>query len=273
MPDSAYKIGSLEKALRLLEAIAERPGSSLAELSRVLQAPRAGVFRHLKALESLGYVETRKGTKKYVLGPRLIYLGAAARNHMHLPEIAHPQMVVLRDEFNETVNLGVLAHSDVIHIDVVSSTHPVKMAVQVGERTYCHCSALGKVLLAWNEPDVVSRVIRERGLPPLTDRTIHTQLDLDTALADIRSHGFAVDDEESALGLRCVAAPVRDGSGCVVAALSLSSPADRLSLQDALRLAPRMIESANTTSRRLGWFGDSSIESGSASDAILHSGR
>jgi len=273
MPESVYKIGSLEKALRLLEAIAERPASSLAELSRALEAPRAGVFRHLKALESLGYVETRKGTKQYVLGPRLIYLGVAARNHMRLPEIAHPQMVALRDEFNETVNLGVLAHADVIHIDVVSSTHPVKMAVQVGELTYCHCSALGKVLLAWSEPDVVARVIRERGLKSLTDRTIHGSADLDAALAKIRSQGFALDDEESAPGLRCVAAPIRDGSGCVAAALSLSSPADRLSLHDALRLAPRMIESANAVSRRLGWFGDSSIESRSASDAVIHSGR
>jgi IclR family acetate operon transcriptional repressor len=273
VPDSVYKIGSLEKALRLLEAIAERPGSSLAELSRALEAPRAGVFRHLKALESLGYVETTKGTKQYVLGPRLIYLGVAARNHMRLPEIAHPQMVALRDEFNETVNLGVLAHADVIHIDVVSSTHPVKMAVQVGELTYCHCSALGKILLAWSEPEVISRVIRERGLRALTDRTISSPADFDTALAGVRSCGFALDDEESAIGLRCVAAPVRDGSGCVAAALSLSSPADRLSLEDALRLAPRMIESADAISRRLGWFGDAAIESGSTSDAIIGSGR
>ena len=255
--DGVYQIGSLEKALRILEEIAESPGRSLAELSRSLGAPRAGVFRHLKALEALGYVVTSPDSKRYVLGPRLIYLGIAARGQMRLVDIARPVMVALRDEFNETVNMGVLARGEVIHVEVVPSTHPVKMAVQVGEWTYCHCSALGKVLLAWSEPGVIAEAIRERGLPPLTERTVRTAPELDNALATVRDAGFAIDDEESALGLRCVAAGVRDGTGSLVAAISLSSPADRLALDDALRLAPRMISSAAAISRRLGWFGES----------------
>jgi DNA-binding IclR family transcriptional regulator len=257
MSDGLYKIGSLEKALRLLEEIAESPGRNLAEISRSLDAPRAGVFRHLKALEALGYVATSNETKRYVLGPRLIYLGIAARNQMRLADIAHPVMVALRDEFNETVNLGVLARGEVIHVEVVPSTHPVKMAVQVGEWTYCHCSGLGKVLLAWSEPDVISEAIRERGLPPLTDRTVRTTSELEAALKAVRSAGFAIDDEESAVGLRCVAAAIRDATGKVAAAISLSSPADRLARDDALRLAPRIISSAAAISRRLGWFGES----------------
>jgi DNA-binding IclR family transcriptional regulator len=257
MSDGLYKIGSLEKALRILEEIAESPGRNLAEISRSLDAPRAGVFRHLKALEALGYVATANDSKRYVLGPRLIYLGVAARSQMKLADIARPVMVALRDEFNETVNLGVLARGEVIHVEVVPSTHPVKMAVQVGEWTYCHCSGLGKVLLAWSEPDVISEAIRERGLPALTDRTIRTASELAAALKAVRSAGFAIDDEESAIGLRCVAAGVRDATGKVVAAISLSSPADRLARDDALRLAPRIIGSAAAISRRLGWFGES----------------
>jgi IclR family acetate operon transcriptional repressor len=256
MPDGVYKIGSLEKALGILEEIAQSPARTLAEISRSLGSPRAGVFRHLKALEALGYVETAADTKRYVLGPRLIYLGVAARSQMRLADIARPVMIALRDEFNETVNLGVLARGEIIHVEVVSSTHPVKMAVQVGERTYCHCSALGKVLLAWSEPDVVANAIRDRGLPVLTERTIATPAGLDCALAAIRQAGYAVDDEESAIGLRCVAVAIRDGTGKVVAALSLSSPAERLSGDDALRVSPRVQESAGAISRRLGWFGD-----------------
>jgi DNA-binding IclR family transcriptional regulator len=256
MSDGLYKIGSLEKAMRILEAIAESPGRNLAEISRSLDAPRAGVFRHLKALEALGYVATATDSKRYVLGPRLIYLGVAARGQMRLADIAGPVMVALRDEFNETVNLGVLARGEVIHVEVVPSAHPVKMAVQVGEWTYCHCSGLGKVLLAWSEPDAVSEAIRERGLPALTDRTVRTASELTAALQAVRSAGFAMDDEESAVGLRCVAAAVRDATGKVVAAISLSSPADRLSRDDALRLAPRIIGSAAAISRRLGWFGE-----------------
>ncbi len=272
MPDGVYKIGSLQKALRILEGIAESPGCTLAELSRSLDAPRAGVFRHLKALEALGYVETVKDSKRYVLGPRLIYLGVAARGQMRLPEIARGEMVALRDEFNETVNLGVLARGEVIHVEVVSSTHPVKMAVEVGERTYCHCSGLGKTLLAWSEPEVVAEAIRERGLPALTEHTIRTASQLDAALAAIRSEGFAMDDEESALGLRCVAAPVRDGTGKVVGAISLSSPADRLSKDHARRLGPRMIDAAGAISRRLGWFGETAEPAQTARD-LTRAGR
>jgi len=257
MSDGLYKIGSLEKALRLLEEIAESPGRNLAEISRSLDAPRAGVFRHLKALQALGYVATSNDSRRYVLGPRLIYLGIAARSQMRLADIAHPVMVALRDEFNETVNLGVLARGEVIHVEVVPSTHPVKMAVTVGEWTYCHCSGLGKVLLAWSEPDVIAEAVRERGLPALTDRTIRTTAELAAALEVVRSAGFAVDDEESAIGLRCVAAAIKDATGKVVAGISLSSPADRLARDDAVGLAPRIISAAGAISRRLGWFGES----------------
>jgi DNA-binding IclR family transcriptional regulator len=259
MPDSTYRIGSLEKALLLLETIADHPDASLAELSRILDSPRAGVFRHLKALEAMGYVRTREGTKRYILGPRLIYLGTAAHDQMRLPEIARPLMVSLRDAFNETTNLGVLAHREVIHVEVVSSTHPVKMAVQVGERTYCHCSGLGKVILAWSEPEIVDEIVRERGLPALTEHTISSPEELRTSLHRIRMQGFAMDDEESALGLRCIAAPIRDETGHVFAALSLSSPAERLSYEDAIKLAPRVIEASDAISRRLGWFSEAAM--------------
>jgi IclR family transcriptional regulator, KDG regulon repressor len=151
LTDNPYRVGALEKALLLLETLAEYPDSSLADLSRYLKAPRAGVFRHLKALESAGYVCQREGTKRYVLGPRLIYLGVAARDQMRLPEIARPLMLALRDKFNETTHLGVLSHGEVVHVEVVSSTHPVKMAAEVGEHTLSHCSALGKALLAWSD--------------------------------------------------------------------------------------------------------------------------
>ena len=201
MSESLYRVGVLEKALLLLETLAEYPDSSLADLSRYLQAPRARVFRHLKALEAAGYVNQREGTKRYVLGPRLIYLGVAARDQVRLSEIARHPMVALRDRFNETIHLGVLSHGEVVHVEVASSTHPVKMAAEVGEYTCSHCSALGKVLLAWSDPGVVEVVIKEHGLPAFSPRTITTPEGLRAELAQIRERGFAVDDEESALGL------------------------------------------------------------------------
>ena len=252
MPATPYRIGSLEKALLLLEKLANHPDSTLADLSRELDSPRAGVFRYLKALESAGYVRQTAGTKRYALGPRLLYLGNAARHQMKLPEIARPLMLSLRERYNETIHIGVLAHGQTIHVEVVSSTHPVKMAAEVGEPAFSHVSALGKALLAWSEPGVVEDAIREWGLPALTPKTIVTRERFAEDLAAIRSRGYSLDDEESALGLRCVAAPIRDSAEQVVAALSLSSPANRLSLQDALALTPSVVATADAISQKLG---------------------
>jgi len=251
--NSPYRIGSLENALLLLETLSECPDSSLADLSRRLDAPRARVFRHLRALEAGGYVRQKEGTKRYVLGPRLIHLGEAARDQTRLPEIARAFMVSLRDRLNETTHLGVLSRREVVHVEVVPSTHYVKMAVEVGERTYGHCSALGKVLLAWSEPQVVDDFVEQRGLPGFTDRTITSGEQLYAELAQIRASGYGLDDEESVIGLRCVAAPVRDDSNRVVSALSVSSPSERLTREAAVELAPMVIETAEAISRQLGW--------------------
>ena len=126
------------------------------------------------------------------------------------------------------------------------------MAAEVGDRTWAHVSGLGKVLLAWGNDDAIELVLRERGLPALTDRTIVDRATLDVELERIRSRGYAIDDEESAYGLRCVAAPVRDGRGAVVGALSLSSPAERLSLKAAeqAQQASSALEKAHSATTR-----------------------
>jgi DNA-binding IclR family transcriptional regulator len=253
-----YRIGSLERALLVLDTLAELPDASVAELAQLLGVAKGSLFRHLKVLEANDYVQQSPETKRYSLGPRLLYLGHAARAQSRLPEVAVPLMTALRDRFNETVHVGVLSRGEVVHVEVVPSTHPVKMAAEVGDRTWAHVSGLGKVLLAWGDDDAIESVLRERGLPALTERTIVDRATLDVELERVRSRGYAIDDEESAYGLRCVAAPVRDGRAVVVGALSLSSPAERLSLEAAEQAAAVVIATADAISRRLGWGGGSS---------------
>jgi len=253
---SPYRIGSLERALLVVDTLAEVPDTSVAELAQLLGVAKGSLFRHLKVLEANGYVLQSPGTKRYSLGPRLLYLGHAARQQLRLPEVAAPLMTALRDRFNETVHMGVLSRGEVVHVEVAPSTHPVKMAAEVGDRTWANVSGLGKVLRAWGGDDAVEFVLRERGLPSLTDRTIVERAALEAELERIRSRGYAIDDEESARGLRCVAAPVRDGRGEVVCALSLSSPAERLSLEEAEEASAAVIETADEISRRLGWGGE-----------------
>jgi DNA-binding IclR family transcriptional regulator len=248
-----YKIEALERGLLILEALGEAPGASLMELVERLSVPKGTLFRHLQVLEARGYVVRDEATRRYSLGPRLIHLGFSARRQLKLADVALPFIEVLRDRFNETVHVGVLDRGQVVHIQAAASRHAVKMVSAVGERTGVHISALGKALLAWAGPDVLERAVADWGLPRLTDQTLTTRSDLEADLALVRERGYAIDDEESARGLRCLAAPIRGADGNVLAAVSLSSPADRLSLGDAHAIAPVVRETAVGISAELGW--------------------
>jgi DNA-binding IclR family transcriptional regulator len=238
----------------VLEVLAERSSDvSLVELAKSMDIPKGSLFRHLKVLEARGFVRQIPETKQYELGARLIYLGFAARRRLRLAEIAEPTMIQLRDRYNETVHLAVLSQFEVVHVATVESGHPVKMACAVGDRTWAHVSALGKALLAWSSPDVIKKIVQERGLPVLTEHTVRTWRELEEELESTRRRGYAVDDEESAIGLRCVAAPICDETAAPVSALSLSAPAERLALDDAHAAASDVQEAAKTISARLGW--------------------
>ena len=248
-----YRIDAAERALRVLETVAEAPGCSLADLARSLELPKASVFRHLRVLEDRGYVVGEGDAKRYSLGPRLVHLGFVARSGLRLPQVAAPTLRALHERFNETVHVGVLSQHEVVHIETIPSTHPLKMASAVGERTFAHISALGKVLLAHSDTWIVQAVIEHRGLPRFTNATICDRGELQVELARVREQGYAIDDEESAVGLRCVACPIRDEGNQVIAALSLSSPVQRLSPEAADDLAPVLAAAAHDISTGLGW--------------------
>jgi DNA-binding IclR family transcriptional regulator len=241
-PEGGVTIGALERGLAILEALGESPDLQLVELAARLGAPKGSIHRHLAVLERLGYVVRAPDSKRYSLGPRLIHLGYSARGQLRLADLAEPLMTEVRDRFNESVHLG-----------VIDSRHPVKMAAAVGERTQAHVSALGKVLLAWGPPSLLDTVIDSEGLPGYTGNTLTTRGQLAADLDLVRERGYAIDDEESALGLRCVAARIRRAGGDVIAALSLSSPAERLSAEQVHVIAPAICEAADSISKELGW--------------------
>src|SRR5436190_16537363 len=251
---TAYRVGSLDRALELLETIsvADARGITLAELAVRTHSPKSTLLRHLRVLEAGGYVTMSSTTKRYRLGARLIHLGYAARRQLGLTDVAMPLMRELRDRYDETVHLGILSQGDVLHVAVMPSRQPLKMATPVGERTYAHISALGKVLLAWGDDDAIEETIADRGLPRLTDRTIVDRSELTRELESIRLQGWAIDDEESAIGLRCVGAPVRDASRHVAAALSVSAPATRLTKSAVKAVAPAVVRAADLISEQLG---------------------
>jgi DNA-binding IclR family transcriptional regulator len=274
-PDSAkapaerriYRIGASERAIDILDMLAEMPDSSMAQLAERLQLPRGSVFRHLRVLVDHGYAVCDPASKRYSVGPRLIYLGHVARSGLALAGISQPFLEELHDRFNETTHIGVLTGGEVVHIAVLASSHPVKMASAVGERTSAHISALGKALLSSLDTAGVKEVIGRRGMRRFTPSTIITLEGLLQELDDVRERGYAIDNEESAVGLRCVGCAIRDEGDRVVAAISVSAPSQRLSLGEAKKMAPTVREVAEAISRRLGWnsgLGKLATRSGSA---------
>jgi DNA-binding IclR family transcriptional regulator len=254
-PSPQYRIGALERALEILDTIGDLEEASLGTLAAQLGIPKGSLLRHLRVLEAAGYVTMAPQTKLYSLGPALIHLGYAARRRLGIPEQATPALRWLRDRYDESVHLGILSGSDVIHVAVAPSSQPIKMAVPVGERTFAHLSALGKALLAWAPASRVDEIVSERGLPGLTSRTLTDVDKLRENLTTIRQRGWSMDDEESADGLRCIGAPVRSEQDEVVAAISISAPASRLSRDKATAIAPVLVRVADHVSSRLGWPG------------------
>jgi DNA-binding IclR family transcriptional regulator len=242
-----YYIEVLGKALDILDVYTrlEKPALTLQELSRETRLNKNTVFRVLYTLAEHGYVVKRG--HEYELGNKLAELGASRLRRGDLLAVAGPQLDQLRTRFGETVNLGVLDGGAIRYVDVRESHHRFRLAERIGGSDYLHCTALGKAMLAFLPFDEVRQLVKEQGMPRQTDLTITTVAAFKAELARVQEQGYALDAEESMAGAFCVAAPILDGRGRPVAAISISGPTTRFgpaseaAVADALRGAAAAI--------------------------------
>ena len=223
-----YRIKVLQKAFRLLELFHDKVEElSATEITEKLQYNKTTVFRIISNLEEEGYLEKNPETGKYRLGMKLFFLGSLVKPYRHLKSTAKPLLRSLNQQTGETVHLAVLHKNQALYLDKIESNHTVRVVVsQVGQKLPAHCSGVGKVLLAFLPEDNVKQAVEETGLPAFTQNTITTWNQLRLELETVREQGFAQDNEEIEMGLKCVAAPVFLDNQ-VVAALSVSVPKDR----------------------------------------------
>lgn len=233
---NAGSLQSVERAFILLEALASAGGTlSLGELTAQSELPAPTIHRVLKTLIVHGYV--RRDERAYTLGPNLIFIGRIASSL--LGDWARPVLTRLAEDVGETANLAALDADDVVYLaQLPSNRYSLRMFTEVGRRLPTHATAAGKVLLS-NLPEAkVAEIIRYRGLPPITDRTVTSETGLVRQVDMARMQGFAVDDGEHELGVRCVAVPVPDAPRNL--AVSISGPDIRISLTRALELVPTL---------------------------------
>ena len=254
---SDYAIQTVTNALRVLDTLGAEGEIGVADLSRELSLHKNNIFRLLATLEEQGYVEQNLLTERYRLGLRSLDLGQAFARENSLALRGRASLEALVVETGESAHLAVSDTLEVVAIEGIASERALVAARRVGVRHPLHCTALGKVLLA-NSTEATRRdhhdaVLAQRGLP---QRTAHTISLVDKFLEELRgvaSLGYAFDREEFEIGLCCVAAPVQDASGAVVAALSVSVPRARYTedgLQD--RILPAVANAAGRLSRELG---------------------
>lgn len=248
-------VRALERGLALLEALGRAPKSSLAELAQGANLAPSTAFRLLDTLQKCGFATQCQQTGQYQLGLRAFEVGSAFMPRLQLSDVALPVMRELMQEFGETVNLAVADQADAVYVAQVEGEQMLRMFTRLGARTPAYCSGVGKVLLAWLPTETIHSVLGGGPWPASTKHTLTTFEALERELSQIRRQGYAVDNEEREVGVRCMAVPIADARGAVVAALSLSAPTVRLSEERLEDILPALLNAGSRISERCGVSG------------------
>jgi len=249
-----YIIQSVSHALDVLEQFTgEHDELGVTELSKRLKLHKNNVFRLLATLESRGYIEQNKATENYRLGIRCLQLGQTYVAQMGLLRQARPIIENLAHNARETAFVAVLRRTTAVPLDAVEAEQPIRMTSCVGNILPLHCTAAGKVLLAFiSDADVREALIE--GLPRFTEHTIVDRQALQQQLRKVAEQGYSVDIGEYIEDVHSIAVPIRDYTRNVVGSLALSGPAYRMS-SDTIdkEIAPLLLKAGHDLSSRLGF--------------------
>lgn len=252
---SSYVIKSVANALDLLEEFSgDVRELGVTELSRRLRLHKNNVFRLLATLEQRGYIEQNRETENYRLGLKSLELGQTFLRQIGLVRQTRPILEELVKKCNENANLGIIRQNSVVVLDVVETEQSVRVASRIGWRLPVYCSAMGKAQIAFKSESEVERIISWDEMKKFTETTIIGREKFLQHLKEVREKGYAVDNEEYELGVKCVGAPIWDYTKNVVAGISVSGPAFRL-INEILEkeIIPRVIEAGREISKRLGY--------------------
>ncbi len=252
MKDRAiYNVRAIERALQILSCFDDdTPEKTIAEVASAVGLPRPTTLRILATLAGGGYVERTADGERYRLGPNLITLGLRVVRRLEVRRLARPVMVALEERFEETCDLSIFSADEVLYLEIVPSRHALRLAGSPGLRSPAHCTASGKVFLASFPPQRLAQFL-SRPLQRYTETTITSPERLMEELEEVRARGYAVDDQELNIGVRAVAAPIRDRTGDVIAALGMPGPVERMTPERIPEIGRALAEAGETISAQL----------------------
>lgn len=240
----AHFVQSLERGLAVIRAFdAEHPELTLSEVARRTGLTRAAARRFLLTLEDLGYV--RSDGRQFALTARVLELGYSYLSSLSLPEVAQPHLERLSAEVRESSSVSLLDGDDIVYVARVPTSRIMTVSINVGTRFPAWVTSMGRVMLAGAPPGVLAEYLERVTLRRHTPRTVGSVAALRTELQRVRAQGWSIVDQELEDGLRAVAAPIRDRSGNVVAAVNVSAQASRYSVETMRReLLPHLLAAA-----------------------------
>jgi DNA-binding IclR family transcriptional regulator len=245
-------VPALERGLAILEAVAKsRSGLTLSQLTRTLDLPKSSVFCLLLTLERTGYLHRNPVTKRYQCEMKLVRIAGQALEGITLRDKARPVLRKLLEQTHLTVHMGIAAENEVTLIEKLDPYTSSSMATWIGKGLDFHCTSLGKCLLAFSPDAEVDRILSNHALLRHNENTIASVQRLKAELVKVRSLGFAVDDEEEEIGVRCIGAPVLDSQGRAIAAISISGDIAHIDTSNSSALCIKVRKAAELLSKEM----------------------
>lgn len=251
---SAVRNQSISRAFQVIEAMARSNGPlRLQDVGKTIGLPPSTVLRFLRTLMDHGYVEQDPETLRYFLTLKICMIGEQVRRQVRISDIVHPHLLELSASLGEATSLAVERDKLVVYVDVVDGPDRMLQTLQrIGRVAPMNSTGVGKALLIDASAEDIDALVRLQGLPELTPRTITSRKDLLKELEATRSRGYAIDDEECEAGVRCLAVPIRDYTGLIVAAVSTTWPTERLTIDRIGAIGKKLVAAGARISETLG---------------------
>ncbi|MFS0634467.1 IclR family transcriptional regulator [Mesobacillus foraminis] len=250
-------VQSIERALTILNKLSEYPdGLQISRLSEQVGLTKSTIHRLLATLSNMNYVTKDEETDKYKLGLQILFLSRNYLNNSNIVTIAKPILEKLCQEVNETIHLCMEDLGEVIYVDKIESNQTVRMYSRTGSRAPMYCTAVGKILLSGKQKEEFETLISNMDFTPKTPTTITSKEVFRQEIEQVKRQGYAIDNSENEAVLRCIAAPIYDHKGKIIASFSISGPNNRVTME---RINETLIDKMNQysilISRNLGYSG------------------
>lgn len=252
--DKSY-VESIAKGMEVLSYVIHSQNAvGISRISKDLGLSMGSVQRVTNTLHRLGYLRKDKTSHGYTPGHKTLGMGLAITKDIDLKRIAHPYLEELSRAIGETVNLAIFDGTGIVYVDRIKTEQIININLHIGSRLPLHCTSMGKCILAFLPADELDEIIDKMGMNAMTPTTITDRDGLREDLETVRKRGFSLNNQELEVGLRSVAAPIRDESGTVIAAVNIAVPASRVTLDELMgAFAEKVVETTRLISESMGY--------------------